>query len=294
MLIIKEKQFDYRTQREHTYGCSVPDDKDFLALERVLSLVDVLGEVLAIMGHFGPHVIDEEWLREVVFVIRIRHRLEVERHGGTALDIANLVLSNCRVAIGVEEFGERLAVLGEERIVQALFPLLVVVHHVVSLWAEESSQLLVLKDVVKHVHLIDSGLSTLVSDPRRRDQSRGDKMNFPERSMRAHHEREASVADQTACPHVVAAMQSGANLVQIVTGSHAPFPVVRVDHVRHIVGLGWISLRFVLNINIKVTHDSVNILATELILLYLQVQHHQVHGKVHSWQRSFHRGHLTA
>ena len=143
----------------------MPGDKDFLALERVLSLVDMLGEVLAIMGHFGPHVVDEEWFSEVVFVIRVRHGLEVERHGGTALNIANLVLADGRVAIGVEELGERLAVLGEERIVQALLPLLIVVHHVVSLRAEESSQLLVLEDVVKHVHLIDGRLGTLVSDP---------------------------------------------------------------------------------------------------------------------------------
>ena len=86
--------------------CSVPEDKDFLALQGVLRLVDMLSEVLAVVGDLGPHVIDKEWLREVVFVIRIRHGLKVERHGRTALNVSNLVLSNCRVAVGVEELGE--------------------------------------------------------------------------------------------------------------------------------------------------------------------------------------------
>ena len=86
--------------------CSVPEDKDFLALQGVLRLVDMLGEVLAVVGDLGPHVIDKERLGEVVFVIRIRHGLEVERHGRTALHVSNLILSNCRVAVGVEELGE--------------------------------------------------------------------------------------------------------------------------------------------------------------------------------------------
>ena len=86
--------------------CSVPEDKDFLALQGVLRLVDMLGEVLAVVGDLSPHVIDKERLREVVFVIRIRHGLEVERHGRTALHVSNLILSNCRVAVGVEELGE--------------------------------------------------------------------------------------------------------------------------------------------------------------------------------------------
>ena len=76
--------------------------------------------------------------------------------------------------------------------------------------------------------------------------------------MRAHHEGKASVADKAACPHVVASVQSGTNLVKIITCSHAPLPVISVNHVGHVVGLGWVSLGFVLN---KV-NQSVNILAT--------------------------------
>ena len=37
-------------------------------------------------------------------------------------------------------------------------------------------------------------------------------------------------------------MQSGANLVEIVTGAHAELPVVSVDHVCHVVELRGISL----------------------------------------------------
>ena len=225
----------------------MPDNKDFLALERVLGLVDVLREVLTIVRNLCPQVVDQEWFRKVVFVIRIRHGLEVERHGCAALDVPNLVLSNCSVAVDVEELGERLAVLGEERVVETLLPLLIVVHHVVSLRAEEPAKLLVAEDVIEDVHFVNSGLGALVSDPRSCDQGRGDEMNFPERSMRAHHESEASVADKAASPHIVAAMEARADLVEVITGSHAPLPIVSVDHVCHVVGLCWISLGFVLH-----------------------------------------------
>lgn len=206
--------------------------------------MDVLREILSVVRHLSPHIVDKEWLREVVFVIGVGHGLEVQGHGGTTLDIANLVLANRRVAVGVEELGEGLAVLGEERVLKAALPLLIVVNHVVGLWAEEATQLLVGENVVQHVHFINCGLGALVSDSCSRDQAGEHEVNFPERSMGEHHEGEASIAKQAACPHVVATVEARAHLVEVVTSTHAPFPVVGIDHVGHIVDLGWISLSF--------------------------------------------------
>lgn len=55
----------------------MPEDKDFLGLEGLLRLDEVLGEVFAVMGDLSPHIVDKEWLTEVVFVVRVRHSLEV-------------------------------------------------------------------------------------------------------------------------------------------------------------------------------------------------------------------------
>ena len=49
--------------------CSVPNDKDSLASESVLSLDEVLCEVLSVVRDLCPHVVDEEWLSEVKFVV---------------------------------------------------------------------------------------------------------------------------------------------------------------------------------------------------------------------------------
>ena len=60
--------------------------------------------------------------------------------------------------------------------------------------------------------------------------------------MSHHHEGETTPGNHGAGPHVVGAMKSGANLVEIVTSTHAPFPVVRAKHVSHVSELGWVTL----------------------------------------------------
>jgi len=114
----------------------VPEDEDSLCLQGVFSLDDVLREVLSFVRNLSPHIVDEERLREVVFVVGVRHRLEVQGHGGAALDITNLVATGRRVGVDVEEFGDILAVLGEKRVATALLPLLIVIHNVVGLRSE--------------------------------------------------------------------------------------------------------------------------------------------------------------
>jgi hypothetical protein len=209
--------------------CSVPEDEDGLGPEGIFSLDDVLGEVLSLVGDLSPHVVDEEWLREIVFVVGVGHRLEVEGHGGAALDITDLVAASRRVGARVEELGNVLAVLREERVGTVLLPLLVVVEHVVGLGREHSSQLLVSEDRIENVNLINRGLSTLVSDAGSGDQSGGDEMNFPNGGVGEQHERESHVGNEGTGPHVVGAVDAGENLVKVVSAAHSPFPVVVAD-----------------------------------------------------------------
>lgn len=223
-------------------ACSVPEDEDTLALEGLLGLDHVFSEVLSIVADLGPHVVDEEWLSEVVFVVGVGHRLEVKSHGCTALNITDLEATSGRVAVGVEKLGETLSVLGEERVVESLLPFLIEVHHVVGLWAEKAAKLFVGEKLVEHVDLIEGRFSTLISDTSGSDAGSGEEMELPERSVSEHHECEATICNKCACPHVVGTMETGADLVKIVASAHSPFPVVRADHVGHVLELGWISL----------------------------------------------------
>ena len=109
---------------------------------------------------------------------------------------------------------------------------------------EKTAELLISEELIENVNLINRGLSTLISDTGSSDERGGNEMNFPERSMSEHHEGETCICDQRACPHVVGAVNTGANLVKHIASAHTPFPVVGVDHVGHIVELGWVTFGF--------------------------------------------------
>ena len=175
---------------------SVPKYKDALASQGVLCLDDVFSEVLAVVTNLSPHIVDKEWLREVVFVVRVGHGLEVKSHGSAALDITDLEATSCRVRVDVEEASNFLTVLREERVIQALLPLLVEVHDMVGLRAEQSAKSLIGKKLVKDIDFVNSGLSALVSDAGSSDKSSGNEMNLPQRSMGKHHEAEAAISEQ--------------------------------------------------------------------------------------------------
>ena len=174
----------------------MPDNEDFLASEGILGLDNVLSEVFTIVGDLSPHIIDKEWLSEVVFVVRVGHGLEVKSHGSAALDITDLEATSCRVRVDVEEASNLLTVLREEWVIQALLPLLVEVHDMVGLRAEQSAKSLIGKKLVKDIDFVNSGLSTLVSYAGSSDKSSGNEMNLPQRSMGKHHEAEAAISEQ--------------------------------------------------------------------------------------------------
>ena len=220
----------------------MPQGEDSLAPEGVLGLDDVLSEVLTVVADLSPHVVDKEGLRKVEFIVRVRHRLEVKSHGGTALDITDLERAGSRVAVNIEELGDLLAVLGEKWVGASLLPLLVEVHHVVGLRGEQATELLVGEHLIKHIDLINGRLSTLVSDARGGDKGSRDEVDLPERSVCEHHEGEATVSDEHLSPHIVRAVEARADLVKVVTSTHAPFPVVGVHHVGDIRVLGRVTL----------------------------------------------------
>lgn len=47
----------------------MPWDKNSLGLEGLLGLDDRLSEDLAVMGNLSVHIVDEEWLSEVILVV---------------------------------------------------------------------------------------------------------------------------------------------------------------------------------------------------------------------------------
>ena len=124
----------------------------------------MLNGILSVVSNFSPHIVDEERLGEIVFIVGEGHGLKVKGHHGTALNIAKLVATSCSVAVGIEEFGNGSFILREIGILTALIPLLIVVEDVIGGWGEELIKLLVLEDLIENPDLIDGGLSTLISD----------------------------------------------------------------------------------------------------------------------------------
>lgn len=220
----------------------MPKNEDSLGLESVLGLDQVLNEVLSVVGNLRPHIIDEEGLSEVVFIVGEWHGLEVHGHQGSALDIADLVLAGGGVRVDVEELGSGGSVLREIGGVAALVPLLVVVDHVVGLGSEELGELLVLEDGVEHVDLVDGGLSALVSYAGEGGEGEEGKVDLPDEGLVEHQEAEAGVGDEGAGPAVVGSVEALVDLIDVVSSAHSPLPEVVVEDVVSVAELAGVAL----------------------------------------------------
>jgi len=135
------------------------------------------------MRNLSVHIVYHEWFSEVEFVVREWHCLEVKCHCGTALNISKLIASGSCVAISIEELRHVRPVFREVRVIEAFFPLLIVVHDVVSLWSKQFSDLFVLENLIKYPDLVNCWLSTLVSNTRSSHQGKEGEMQFPEWSL---------------------------------------------------------------------------------------------------------------
>jgi len=76
------------------------------------------------------------------------------------------------------------------------------------------------------VHLIDGGFSSLVSNARQNGESAGSKMKLPDKGLACHQEREGGVANESTGPSVVRAVKVLSHHVEVISTTHAPFPVV--------------------------------------------------------------------
>ena len=99
--------------------------------------------------------------------------------------------------------------------------------------------------------------------------------------MGEHHEGEATIGDQSLGPHVIRAMKTRSDLVEVVSGTNAPFPVVSVHHVGNVVELRWISFSFGLQSSLKVSllHTGFIKYQRRRDLENLRARHHQVRGR---------------
>lgn len=142
----------------------MPGDKDVFGSQGVFSLDKGLGEYLSVMANLSIHIVDQEWLSEVVFVVREWHSLKVKSHGSSALNITEFVHTSGSVGISVEELSSLSSVLWEVWVGSSLIPFLIIIDYVVGLWAEEGSKLLVSENLIENINFINSWLSTFVSN----------------------------------------------------------------------------------------------------------------------------------
>ena len=221
---------------------SMPENKYAFGFEVVLGLDQMLCEVLAIVLYFCPQIVDHEWFWEVVFVVCIRHRLEVKGHGRTALQISELVATSGGVTVGIKEPSNWLAVLWEIWVVKTLVPLLIEVNNVVGERIEESFQFFVGKNGIEHPDFINGWLRTFVPDACSGNKREESKVDLPDECLVKHHERQTSPGEQATSPCVIRSVQTSVDLIHVVTCAHSPFPVVVLPQVGRVLELVWVTL----------------------------------------------------
>lgn len=168
----------------------------------------------------------------------------MKSHGCTTLNIAELVASCRCLGVSVEESSHWCSVLWEVWVVETLLPFLVEVHDVVSLWGEESSQLLISENLIKYPYLIHGWFGTLVSNTSSCHQGEEGEVQLPESTLGEHHEAESSVAHEASGPPIVGSVQVVRDLVQVVASTHAPLPVVVLEEIVAPRKLAWVTLGF--------------------------------------------------
>ena len=164
----------------------MPDNIDWLTLENIFMIDDLLCANLTIMRYLSPHIIDQEWLCEVVFVVRVWHSLEVQGHSGSWFYITKFVATCSGVHVWVEESSGILSILGEKWIVKTLIELLIIVNDMVSLWCKEFTDGVIGEDSVKNKDLINRWLLPLISDTSCSNHGEESTMNFPDECIWHH------------------------------------------------------------------------------------------------------------
>lgn len=223
----------------------MPENENALCLEVLLSLDDVFNVVLAVVLNLSPHVVHHKGLSEVILVVGVGHSLEVHGHSGARLNITDFVVSDSGVHVRVKELGNVGSVLGEIGVGKTGLPLLVVVDHVVGAWGEKTADFLILENGVQEPDLINVWLSTLISDSSVQSDGAANKVNFPDRCLREHHEGKTDPGGEASGPGIVAAVETGSNLIDIVGSTEAPLQVVVSKDVIAVLELGRVTVGLV-------------------------------------------------
>lgn len=164
-------------------------------------------------------------------------------HRGARFHVSNFVAAHGRVAVSVEELRSGGAVLGEVGVRVTSLPLLVVVNNVVGLWREVLLDSFIREEGVEHPDLVDGWLGALVSNAGVEGNSTGDQVHLPQERLVEHHEGEAHPGGEAAGPRVVGAVQTAADLVNVVGGTEAPLEVVVFEDVVRVLELGGVTVR---------------------------------------------------
>ena len=81
----------------------MPWNENSLGLQNILCLQDGFSEYFTVVGDLGVHIIDQEWLSEVIFVVRVWHGFVMKGHHSSRIDISELVHTGGGVRVSVEE-----------------------------------------------------------------------------------------------------------------------------------------------------------------------------------------------
>ncbi len=96
----------------------------------------------------------------------------------------------------------------------------------VGLGGEKLTEFLVAEQSVEKVDLVNGWLAGLVSDVGGSDDRGEGEVHLPDQGIWHHVEGERRVGDEASSPRVVGSVESGSNLIEVVSGSLSPFPVV--------------------------------------------------------------------
>lgn len=132
----------------------MPRNKDSFSFEHVFRFNDDFFRVLPLMSDFRYHIINIERLAQVIFIVRIRHSSEIDRHHRSTLNIPKFIEPRACVAISIEELCNSCFVLREIGVVKTLIVLLMIVNHMPCLRREQRMNLLVFQQSVKKPNLV--------------------------------------------------------------------------------------------------------------------------------------------
>lgn len=77
----------------------MPRHKHTLGLENIFCFHELFSPNFTFMGDMGAHIVDEEWLSEVILVVSERHGFEVQGHRSPTFNITNFIHACCAVGI---------------------------------------------------------------------------------------------------------------------------------------------------------------------------------------------------